>query len=390
MMHGLINRKNYQKTRDFLEYRRRVLQNDHNTVRGYRLSMNYLLEWAGETPFVDAMKIEMTYPEYLTRPGARKDGKEGRLSPAHIDKITSHARLFFEWLKRSRPSKYRRLSINWVESIRPPKASMTEGLKKIEYWTLEDVRKVAEFEIPKGGLRTENGTRYTLARAMRAKAGIVFLYLTGMRATAFITLPASCVDIEARRVEQLPSKGVQTKNTKAAITTFLNLPDLIDSIRPWDEKVRAEAPGGLWYAMLDTGGRIKGGNGSAAGRRSIFAETMHAICDHVGVEYKSPHKLRHGHAIYGVKNADDIEQLKAVSQNLMHANLSITDGIYGQLTHENVADAMKKLGQGKNDGGGGSAGQGVDLGAGAGELLKALQILTENPGLLDAILDGNG
>jgi hypothetical protein len=40
--------------------------------------------------------------------------------------------------------------------------------------------------------------------------------------------------------------------------------------------------------------------------------------------------------VYALKNAKDISALKAVSQNLMHENLTITDGIYGILSKTDV------------------------------------------------------
>jgi hypothetical protein len=37
-----------------------------------------------------------------------------------------------------------------------------------------------------------------------------------------------------------------------------------------------------------------------------------------------------------LKNAKDVSALKAVSQNLMHSNLSIPDGVYGILSETDV------------------------------------------------------
>lgn len=47
----------------------------------------------------------------------------------------------------------------------------------------------------------------------------------------------------------------------------------------------------------------------------------------VASHHHSPHKFRHGHAVYALKMAKYVSTLKAVSQNLMHADLSITDGV---------------------------------------------------------------
>jgi hypothetical protein len=64
-----------------------------------------------------------------------------------------------------------------------------------------------------------------------------------------------------------------------------------------------------------------------------------------GLPYSSPHKFRHGHAVYALKLAKDIAELKAVSQNLMHANLSIINGVYGVLSELDVKRQIESLGQ---------------------------------------------
>jgi hypothetical protein len=40
-----------------------------------------------------------------------------------------------------------------------------------------------------------------------------------------------------------------------------------------------------------------------------------------------------------------VEQIKAVSQNLMHANLSVTDGVYGILSGMDVKGEIAGLGK---------------------------------------------
>ena len=68
----------------------------------------------------------------------------------------------------------------------------------------------------------------------------------------------------------------------------------------------------------------------------------------VFLPYHSPHKFRHGHAVYAFKLAKDIAELKAVSQNLMHSNLSITDGVYGILSETDVREQISSLGKREN------------------------------------------
>jgi uncharacterized protein (DUF362 family) len=46
--------------------------------------------------------------------------------------------------------------------------------------------------------------------------------------------------------------------------------------------------------------------------------------------------------------AKDIAALKAVSQNLMHSNISITDGVYGILANNDVRGQIIALGRTTN------------------------------------------
>ena len=48
--------------------------------------------------------------------------------------------------------------------------------------------------------------------------------------------------------------------------------------------------------------------------------------------------------MYALKNAKDVSALKAVSQNLMHENLTITDGVYGILSENDVRKQIGALG----------------------------------------------
>jgi hypothetical protein len=51
-----------------------------------------------------------------------------------------------------------------------------------------------------------------------------------------------------------------------------------------------------------------------------------------------------GHAVYALKNAKDVPALKAVCQNLMHSNLSITDRVYGILSDKDIREQISLLG----------------------------------------------
>ena len=61
------------------------------------------------------------------------------------------------------------------------------------------------------------------------------------------------------------------------------------------------------------------------------------------MEYKSTHKFRHGHAVYGLQHPSTMADYKAVSMNLMHEDIRTTDGIYACLVTDEVKTRIAGL-----------------------------------------------
>lgn len=59
--------------------------------------------------------------------------------------------------------------------------------------------------------------------------------------------------------------------------------------------------------------------------------------------YLSSHKLRHGHTVYALKRAQNMGQLKAISQNIMHESVITTDQIDGRLINDDVQEIISSL-----------------------------------------------
>ena len=68
-----------------------------------------------------------------------------------------------------------------------------------------------------------------------------------------------------------------------------------------------------------------------------------------GLPYKSAHKFRHGHAIYGLQHAQTMAVNKAVSMNLMHEDIMITDDIYAPIMSNEVQLRFSRLVDSKPD-----------------------------------------
>ena len=78
-------------------------------------------------------------------------------------------------------------------------------------------------------------------------------------------------------------------------------------------------------------------------RLNALEKRMQKLFSLASLEYKSPHKFRHGNAVYGLLHAQTVADYKAVSMNLMHENLEITDGIYAPLLSSEVKKRITNL-----------------------------------------------
>jgi integrase len=326
----MVNRSNYLDVQSFLEYQVEVRQNCKGTAQAQWSRLRMLLEWADEKPFSKMKSIHPAFTAYIE--GRR--GKNGQLlGSAHLTATCKTCQAFLRWVKREHPGRYRSLADNWIETIRPSRGRSEQSeLHTRQLYALDEVRRLMEVE-----------ARTTAERRLRA--GVAFLFMSGMRIGAFMTLPVECVDLKRLQVKQLPQKGVKTKNSKAAITWMLNIPDLLKVARAWDGEVRSVGCR-FWYAHLDAFGELTqdAPTGDRSNVRGDFGEALRALCERVGVEYYSAHKLRHGHAVYALKHAKTMAELKAISQNLMHSSIGITDGIYGRLVDDDVNRVITHLG----------------------------------------------
>jgi integrase len=56
----------------------------------------------------------------------------------------------------------------------------------------------------------------------------------------------------------------------------------------------------------------------------------------MGIEYRSPHSLRHGHGVYIAKASATYEEFKAYSQNMGHETTEITEKYYSRFAQKDV------------------------------------------------------
>ena len=321
----MIHRQNWLDTRDYLRYTADVRQNAPATVDRVRKHLRHLLEWADATPLPRGAALTPSLPAYLV---------ERKLSPSSIRKGLEAVRQFYLYAIDRWPVRYRPVAPGWVKLLQPPRsARMDSRLPVRQYYSLDAVRQIAS--VSAETLRQE-----------RACAAACFLFLSGMRSDAFASLPVSCLDLERREVRQLPELGVRTKNRKAALTYLLDLPDLLAVVERWDRRLRPLPAETLWYSPVTCDGMsLAPVSRPGSGRTSAVEDDLRLACELAGLPYLSPHKLRHGHVVHALKQARNMAEMKAISQNVMHASVVITDQVYGRLLDDDVRTIITGLGK---------------------------------------------
>ena len=331
----MINRNNYRLIQTYHAYRREVHQISQKTSTAENNWLRHLLIWADATSFKEAPSIRPTLPDYLKN--ARRDGKAEALSYEYRRKILVVARHFFTWLLRNTKQSKSDLSENWVETLRLSKTARlaAKSLKTYnkDHITYEDVLAIAK-------------TPVTSLKEERIRAGACFLFASGMRIAAFVTLPIHAIDLTQNTLFQSPTIGVETKNSITATTYLFEIPGIHEVILAWDAKVRAllpaEAP---WYANIspktleiDPDNITRRSN-----RHHNFRKQLRAWMKKNNLTYHHPHSFRHGHAMFGIERAEDYADIKAISQNLMHSSVEITDRNYGVLSRSSVKEHIAKI-----------------------------------------------
>ena len=331
----MINRENYLMLQRFFLYRHEVVQNTAETVHTYWEGLRHLLAWAGELHLSQAPAIRPTFPEYVS--SHRADGRPGMLTPKYQGKVLGHAREFFKWATGNEDS-MAAIRPAFIDTLKVRRSLQDSMLIKREYYTIEEIRKIA-------ALQPRN------IREQRDIAAVCFLFLSAMRVGAFVSLPCKAFDLQSRKVIQAPELGVKTKNRKAAITFLLSIEDLLAPLAAWDAVVRAAVgDDGHWYARLALDARSQyqparpRNCATEVDRKNLFYHGLANLCARAGIKFKSPHKIRHGFGVFGVKKAKDMAQLKAISQNMMHSSIGITDGIYGKLAEDDLSDILSQIG----------------------------------------------
>jgi integrase len=339
-----VSRENFLLVEAYLQQR---LSSNYSpkTCSRYASYLRHLLLWVGEHPLCAAHTREPDFFEYLEI--ARQDGSAGPLAHATQKKIIGLAHEFFLWLKTEHPRQTRRLPIAWIHRIRSSRSKSLgprpSGAAAVATATASERAAVTEAEIQAIAQLIIPQEELTLRRD---QAAACFLYASGMRAGAFSTMPIAAFDLATLKVAQLSSLGVETKNGKNAVTTLLPIPALMGVIRRWDEFVRGQLPEhAMWFTPIrgHWGNLQLTADKPGRSRHTQLRKALRNVYAHAGLPYRHPHAHRHGHATFGLQHSSSLADYKAVSQNLMHADLFTTDRTYAVFASEDVHHRIHDL-----------------------------------------------
>lgn len=333
----MINRQNYKDVQKYLTYKKEVRKVAESSQTVYRTWLNYALEWADEVPFSECFRIKESLPDYL-----QKMVNEGKMSSYTAHKTCKNFREFLHYMKDEVPSRYEKLKVNFIKSISIKNDN--DQTKPVKVYSLEEAIKIAELELPEYDLSLR-----------RVQAGACFMYLSGMRIGALLTMPIEAVNLEKFKVYQLPAMGVHTKYGKKGITSIYRISQLLDVVKKWDDFMRNNySEKNYWYPRLDRNKRIRPAepvkgdvNKSTSDIHSVtatFYKNLEKLCLMAGVDYKSAHAFRYGHINFGMSHAKNMQEFKAVSLNVMHGSMDITDKIYSRMNIDTVNETITNLG----------------------------------------------
>lgn len=323
----MINRDNYHLVEEYLDYRRDI----PDSIDSYRSHLRRLLAFAEETSFheLPGNTNAFEFMQYLD--DNRLDGKEKPVEYEYKRKILGDVRRFLTWLMEAK--QFSTFTHKWIKDFKPNKKGKYTSKNKPRY-SLAEVRQIAR-------------TPVSSTNEERTRAACVFMFLSGARIKAFVTLPLESVNLDQGEIYQFPSLGVETKLGKKATTSLIDSPDLLDLhhiIGLWDKKVRKIlTPKSFWFAPLSVRDHEIDPTATVGNNRDDgLRDDIKLFVEKAGLEYKSPHAFRHSHIRFLKDRAkNDERELEAIAENVMQ-DVSTMLG-YGRLNDSEVKLEINKL-----------------------------------------------
>ncbi|MFC1622775.1 tyrosine-type recombinase/integrase [Patescibacteria group bacterium] len=267
----------------------------------------------------------------------RSEAEKNSTSLSNQYDILRHLKKFFLWLSEQKG--YEKIKKTDLDYLRLSKKETSVALEKQEkdIPTLDEIKSIV------------NNITVSSEIAMRDKALIAFLILTGMRISAIISLPMQAFDKYSLAIEQSPKMGVKTKNSKKILSTFLPIDWLAG------EKIFLD-----WYSYLENKKGFSAQKPIFPANQSFSTEKVSdefwkstnpsrkiikERCEDANISYYNPHSFRHSAVAFmsekGLSEADK----RSISLVLGHENIGTTFGSYGygSITPVEAVERVKSM-----------------------------------------------
>lgn len=332
--------KNAKAVRIYIEYLRNAKRRSESTITAVERALTTFEQGIKGADFADFnRRIAMTFTEWLEEEGRTGSGTSAK----QMYSVLRHVRAFLLWLA-FRPGYKSRIAVDDIEYLSMDRQKLQEAraTNLVDWPSKEHVLKLVDSIEGQSEL------------AMRDRALISLLFLSGMRDSAVASLPLGCFDPEKLEIHQSPAMGVHTKFGKDMVTHLFVFDDRLstlvldwynylkdqklfssrDPLFPRNKVVRNSETGAFESVVVERA--FWQGAGPI---RDIVRRRSEAA----GLPYYKPHAFRHATAQLAAKQCASLEELRVVSQNLGHENVGTTLTSYGKVSPGRVREVMSTV-----------------------------------------------
>jgi site-specific recombinase XerC len=317
-----MNPSNDRLRHGYIEHRRDAEKVSDKAIDASMRHLSELERFIHGKDFEDLTKAEAkAFADWVHQRPSKAGGE--KLSDSSIVHTLSDVRRFYDWLITF---KGRKVDLEAVARLTPSRRVLM-GLKSQPDKAVPTPDQIRQ-------MVTVIGDQTMTAR--RDRALVAFIYLTGMRVGAVISLRCKHVDVAGRRVFQ-DAREVNTKFGKNMLTNWFPVGDDIEQIVvSWiAERLENGADPDAPLFPATPRYRLPGDQTpekeafwkTAAPVRDVFREA----CQKAGIPFINPHALRSTLMQLGLELCATWEELKAWSQNLGHETLDTSMVHYGKL-----------------------------------------------------------
>lgn len=329
-----MNPANERLRREYIEHLRDARNLNDKTIDA---AMRHLTEFEAfirGRDFATLTKSQAkTFKEYVNQRPSKAGGEP--LSASSVVHTLADIKAFYDWLSTTQG---RKIDPEAIARLSPPRRTRLAARTQLEtpQPSPDYVRQML----------AAMGNQTVLER--RNRALVAFVFLTGMRVAAVISLRCKHVRPEARQVSQ-DARVVNTKFGKTMLTSWFPVGNDIEQIViAWlEERI---ASGATPDAPLFPAAPRHSLPGAVQIERERFwstsepaREIFRTACRAAGIDYINPHLLRGVLMRLGLKTCTTCEDLKAWSQNLGHEKLDTSLIHYGKLDTHRQNEIMQGL-----------------------------------------------